>query len=80
MDGDYVKANEDTVACDACGTPVRVGAIICPQCGASQPGAGADADENGDESGQYGDPIAKTIKDIQGWYKRNFTDEDENKD
>ena len=73
IDGDYVKSEGDTKNCAECGTPVSLDAIICPQCGASQNGGD---EEMGDES-EATDPIGKTFKDIQGWYKRNFTDEDE---
>tara|TARA_Y100001954_G_scaffold233631_1_gene287364 strand:- start:9 stop:1199 length:1191 start_codon:yes stop_codon:yes gene_type:complete len=76
LDGDYTKDNEGKVTCEACGSPIREDAIICPQCGASQPGSGADADGEGEDGGDPSDPIGKTLKDIQGWYKRNFTDDD----
>jgi Zn-dependent protease with chaperone function len=78
LDGDYVKSVDKNTSCTDCGSPLREDAIICPQCGASQPGAGVDVDddlENEDGNAPV-DPIGKTFKDIQGWYKRNFTDED----
>ena len=72
LDGDYaVRTLAKERPCPSCGAPVKLNAMVCNNCGASlreEPkGTASTAAEGSD------DVIASTWKDVQSWYKRNFT-------
>lgn len=81
LDGDYrVRALVATRACPTCAKENKIDALVCHSCGAqlvdeptAEEGRKAAAEATGDQP----DPIQKAWRDVQGWYKRNFTVPDE---
>ena len=83
LDGDYkTRALVATKPCSACGAQNKLDAIVCVSCGhqlmeeptgeaaeraVREVKEAAGVDDGGD------DVIARTWKDVRGWYKRNFT-------
>ena len=81
LDGDYkTRALISTRAGPTCNHTNKVDAIVCSNCGAAlieEPtgeAARVAAEKAASDAGMdTTDPISKAWKDVQGWYKRNFT-------
>ena len=80
LDGDYkTRALVAVKPCPSCNAPVKLGAMVCGQCGAQlvdepslEEARRAAAAAGGDDV----DPVTKAWRDVAGWYKRNFTADD----
>lgn len=80
LDGDYkTRSLVATNPCAKCGKDVKVDAVVCSACGAavSAQAHKEEADRGPDDDDDSADPISKTWRDVRGWYKRNFTVDDD---
>lgn len=78
LDGDYqTRSIIATTNCHACGSDVKIDAVVCNQCGATVSGAHAhEPSDDAEVEDDALDPIGRTWKNVTNWYKQNFTAED----
>lgn len=78
LDGDYqTRSMVATTSCHACGADVKVGAVVCNQCGVTVSRDHMDEPTDDSEAADDSlDPISRTWRNVARWYKQNFTAED----
>jgi hypothetical protein len=78
LDGDYrTRTLAVTRPCPKCSTEVKLDAVVCHNCGASVHPDAPDDGEDEDLDDESTDPVSGAWKNVRGWYKRNFTVDDD---
>lgn len=81
LDGEYkTRGLVQMRPCPACGKETKVDAMVCPNCG-----HGLIEEPTREDAARFAqaavdeDPITRTWKDVQKWYRRNFTMDDDDR-
>jgi hypothetical protein len=79
LDGEYkTRSLMPTAVCPSCQKHTKADALVCPACGGTigEEPSQEDAERFAAAASEE-DPVTRTWKDVQRWYKRNFTADDD---